>query len=92
MPSPGPLFFTSLEKTSVDFLREMSCLRRIQRELADLEKNALDFAVGGPVTKGDAEDLLHWNVMLEGARPASMLSVGSRHYSLPEFNFCPSEG
>lgn len=40
----------------------MSSLRRIQRELADLEKNPLEHAAGGPT----GDDLRHWQMMLTG--------------------------
>lgn len=40
----------------------MSSLRRIQRELADLDKNPLEDATGGPA----GDDLRNWNIMLSG--------------------------
>lgn len=40
----------------------MSSLRRIQRELADLERNPLTHATGGPA----GDDLRNWTIMLSG--------------------------
>ena len=40
----------------------MAALRRIQKELAELDKNPMSFATGGPA----GDDLRHWSIMLEG--------------------------
>jgi len=40
----------------------MSSLRRIQKELADLDKNPMPHATGGPA----GDDLRHWTIMLDG--------------------------
>lgn len=40
----------------------MSSLRRIQRELADLDKNPIEHATGGPA----GDDLRNWTIMLSG--------------------------